>query len=269
MIDSNNTQNINGKKSTGKDDWESHWSLYSNSASENPAQRYRHRLILNEIQKWLTPGQSLNLLDIGCGQGDLLLKISKRFPEIALAGFELSKSGVQQTLKKVPHATILQEDILHPNADSVKLRGFGDVLCCSEVLEHVDDPKAFLDEISTYCRPQGFLIVTVPGGPMSAFDKHIGHRQHFNQKSLRELIATTKNLQTVKIYSSGFPFFNLYRLIVILRGSKLKNDVQSGESGHQNWFASLVMRVFHPLFYLNLLNSSWGWQMMAVLKIGK
>ena len=155
MIDSNNKQSKNGKKTTSKDDWESHWSLYSNSASENPAQRYRHRLILNEIQKLLVPGQPLNLLDIGCGQGDLLLKISKRFPEIALAGFELSKSGVQQTLKKVPLATILQEDVLLPKADTSKFFGWADVVCCSEGLEHVDDPTAFLNAITSYCRPQG------------------------------------------------------------------------------------------------------------------
>ena len=34
-----------------------------------------------------------------------------------------------------------------------------------------------------------------------------------------------------QIYKAGFPFFNLYRVVVIVRGNKLKNDVEKGYAG--------------------------------------
>jgi len=68
---------------------------------------------------------------------------------------------------------------------------------------------------------------------------------------------------------AGFPFFNLYRMAVIARGKRLVTDVQSGSHGASNWLARAVMAIFRPLFSLNLLNSPWGWQTVAVARLKK
>jgi len=31
----------------------------------------------------------------------------------------------------------------------------------------------------------------VPGGPMSAFDRHVGHRRHFSAAALRQLLVNS------------------------------------------------------------------------------
>ena len=36
--------------------------------------------------------------------------------------------------------------------------------------------------------PPAPLVVTVPGGPMSAFDHHIGHRRHYDIPDLTALL---------------------------------------------------------------------------------
>ena len=53
-----------------KDDWSEHWQSYAKSASENPAQKMRHDIILGAI-KGLHRSIDL-LLDIGSGQGDFI-----------------------------------------------------------------------------------------------------------------------------------------------------------------------------------------------------
>ncbi len=63
-------------------------------------------------------------------------------------------------------------------------RAWADFAVCSEVLEHLDDPVLFLKNSAALMSPGCKLIVTVPGGPMSAFDKHIGHRRHFSKLDL-------------------------------------------------------------------------------------
>jgi hypothetical protein len=97
---------------------------------------------------------------------------------------------------------------------------------------------------------------------MSAFDKHIGHRQHFSIPGLKSLLEESGYSQC-KVWGAGFPFFNLYRLVVILRGQKLVDD--ASQAGKPMSLASrLVMSLFGILFRLNLNRSTLGWQRFAV-----
>jgi hypothetical protein len=63
---------------------------------------------------------------------------------------------------------------------------------------------------------------------------------------------------------AGFPFFNLYRLIVLLRGERLVDDVANGARRRP---ARLAMRIFAVLFRLNLTRSPWGWQVLAAARV--
>jgi len=64
------------------------------------------------------------------------------------------------------------------------LVGWATDATCSEVLEHVDDPKRLMVRSRTLLAPGCRLVVTVPGGPMSCFARHIGHRRHFTPSGL-------------------------------------------------------------------------------------
>jgi hypothetical protein len=114
--------------------------------------------------------------------------------------------------------------------------------------------------------PGCVLVVTVPGGPMSEFDKHIGHRTHFTPESLREVLESA-GFVVETAAGAGFPFFNLYRLTVILRGKRLVQDIDNTASGHVSGLALLVMRVFNGLFRLNLNAGRHGWQVVARARI--
>jgi hypothetical protein len=109
------------------------------------------------------------------------------------------------------------------------------------------------------------LVITVPGGPMSAFDKEIGHRRHFTKESITSVL-TEAGFSVDKVYLSGFPFFNLYRLAVIARGEKLATDFATDERGLMAKTAALAMRVFRYLLPLCFDNSPWGWQVVALAR---
>jgi hypothetical protein len=65
----------------------------------------------------------------------------------------------------------------------------------------------------------------------------------------------------------GFPFFNLYRCLVILRGKKLISDVGTGTTNQSSWAARAAMAAFYQLFRLNLNSSRRGWQMVATARV--
>jgi SAM-dependent methyltransferase len=246
------------------DNWDEHWSRYDEAARRNPAQQMRHAILLKLLRGELGE-QSGKVLDLGSGQGDFLEKLSAAFPRLDLVGFELSESGVEISRRKLPQAKFIAADLFNPPADLMPYHRWASHAVCSEVLEHVDSPTLFLQAARTYLVDDARLIVTVPGGPMSAFDRHIGHRQHFTRDSIRATLASA-GFTVDRIYLSGFPFFNLYRGVVIARGRNLATDVQSGGRGFSSRLANGVMRVFRLLFRLNLLDSPFGWQVVAVAR---
>jgi SAM-dependent methyltransferase len=248
------------------DDWEQHWAVYSDGAERNPAQHFRRQLIC----KLLTAhgcSDASRILDLGSGQGDLAKDLRAAFPKAEIAGIELSAVGLAIASAKVPDARFFQRDLLEPASALAPARSWARYAVCSEVLEHLDNPGLFLAHASEYLAPEGTLVVTVPGGPMSQFDRYIGHRHHYNPQTLRSLLED--NGFTVELATTaGFPFFNLYRSVVILRGSCLITDVNTKSRGLTSLLARVVMALFRPLFALNLFGGSLGWQIVAVARLG-
>jgi len=246
------------------DNWDRHWELYGGSASRNPAQQMRHALVARLLRGGAGTSAP-RVLDLGSGQGDLIARLNREFPDAELAGFEMSARGVEQSRAKAPTAHFLAVDLFHPPPEAARFANWASGAVCSEVLEHVDDPAAFLRAARGYLAGEGRLIVTVPGGPMSAFDRQIGHRRHFTRASIRRTIEEA-GLTVERVYLAGFPFFNLYRLVVIARGEKLGDDVASGRNGLSARLAESAMAAFRGLFRFNLMDFPFGWQVVAVAR---
>jgi SAM-dependent methyltransferase len=245
---------------TRGDDWDRHWDDFSSAASRNPAQQYRRRLALELLEE---SGAPARVLDIGSGQGDFLAAAQARWPGAELAGLEVSERGVAETRAKVPGANVHRCDLLSSGESLGGLAGWATHAVCSEVLEHVDEPDMLMRNATGYLAPGCRIVVTVPGGRMSAFDRHIGHRRHFTPRELAEVL-TAAGLEVSWAAGAGFPFFNVYRALVIARGDRLVTDVAATGAGEPDGKARLAMAAFRPLFRLNRTRSRWGTQVLAV-----
>jgi hypothetical protein len=102
---------------------------------------------------------------------------------------------------------------------------------------------------------------------MSAFDHHIGHRKHFSIEALQRLL-TDSGFTAVSAFGAGFPFFNLYRLVVIQRGTKLVSDAAGERTAQMSPVARATMKVFAGLFRVSVPTSRWGWQIVGVATLG-
>ncbi|HTL11928.1 MAG TPA: class I SAM-dependent methyltransferase [Bdellovibrionota bacterium] len=252
---------------TARDDWDSHWEQYSEVTASNPAHEYRRQLIFRELADLIQgpEGEGTQLLDIGSGQGDFAREVSRRYPKTAILGLDLSQQGVEIARKKVPSGTFLQRDLLQSADVPPGQRQWADVAVCSEVLEHLDEPRKFLEHVSDYLAPSGRVLFTVPGGPRTFFDRHIGHRTHFTPRSFRALLESS-GFKVERVYGAGFPFFNLYKLLLLVRGRRLVTDVAAGADTSTRGLARRVMDLFGILFRLNRARSPWGWQIVALAR---
>jgi SAM-dependent methyltransferase len=246
------------------DDWDAHWTEYADSAEKNPSQKYRRQLSFQSLDLDRAAG-SVRLLDIGSGQGDFASAARARYPSIEILGLELSQRGVEISYRKVPDATFLRCNLALPDPPCKEYLGWATHAVCSEVLEHVDDPAVVLRNARSYMAPGCELLITVPGGPMSAFEKHIGHRRHFTPQKLRDLMEQS-GFAVEWTSGAGFPFFNLYKCAGYLRGQRLIEDVRKGSDGvPASRIALLAMAAFDVLFRFNL--SRFGWQMVGKAKL--
>ena len=246
-----------------KDNWNDHWKTKAESATANPAQDYRRKIIFKSLKLDQVKGP-VRVLDIGSGQGDFTLQLQSARPDAEILGLELSQSGVEISQKKNPTATFIQQDLLKYAVPQNPFKEWAQFAVCSEVLEHVEEPQKILTHIRPYLAPKSILVITVPGGPMSTFDKHIGHRKHFQRSELEELVQKS-GFSIEKISCSGFPFFNLYRMIVILRGKKLIQDAATPKK-KMPLLARFFMILFSKLFQFNLDHHSLGWQIICVAR---
>lgn len=102
----------------------------------------------------------IKILDIGCGTG-----IGTTFPVASLGysiiGVDIDKDSINWALKENIYSNAnfecgLLENLTH-------LSDF-DIVICSEVLEHVPNPKDFLLLLKSRLKPNGIIILTIPNG---------------------------------------------------------------------------------------------------------
>jgi 2-polyprenyl-3-methyl-5-hydroxy-6-metoxy-1,4-benzoquinol methylase len=141
------------------------------------------------LERLLDLKRTKRWLDIGTGYGFLLKRLMDRW-KIAVEGVELSLQEASYARDKLGlevHSRPLSEAGL-PAA------GF-DVVSCFEVIEHIPDPKAFLEELAVYVRPGGALVVMTDNFESHAarqlkagFPKWIPHTHisHFGPETLRK-----------------------------------------------------------------------------------
>jgi len=139
------------------------------------------------------PGDSI--LDVGCGDGYLLSRLSAR--GISVSGVELAPARVRQAETRLAAAGI-EADIRIGQAESLPFAdGSFDLVVCSEVLEHLVDPAVAVGEIRRVLKPGGRLVITVPRNEDIPVQRCVhcgkltprdGHLHRFDAASLRSLL---------------------------------------------------------------------------------
>src|SRR5438045_76568 len=140
------------------DDWNQHWKSYSASNALNPAQAYRQRLIFEALQleQAVAP---VRLLDLGCGNGELLSEAQRRRPELEVMGLDLSERACELAREKLPHGRFFAQNFAEPLRTPAGCDGFATHVVCTEVLEHLDDPAAALRNVRRLLAPGAKLVV--------------------------------------------------------------------------------------------------------------
>lgn len=194
----------------------------------------REKVPLKFMKRIMKPGVSF--LDAGCGNGDFILEVMKRFPKTQAKGIDYSDIEVKEARKK--GLDVIQGDF----GEGIKFKkDYFDIIYTGEVIEHLYNPDFYLEEINRVLKDDGFVIITTPNlcawfnrilmplgiqplflepstkskligaGPLRRFKKEaqpVGHIRIFTLQALKDLLhANGFKILDIKgaIYDEGFP----------------------------------------------------------------
>lgn len=132
---------------------------------------YRHRYLYPRLSSRLRG----SALDIGCGIGDML----RHRPETV--GVDINPETVAWCREQGLDARVMEVDKLPFEAATF------DSAILDNVLEHLTEPSALLDEIARVVRPGGSLIVGVPGTKGYTCDPD--HKQFYDEDTLVDRVS--------------------------------------------------------------------------------
>jgi len=105
----------------------------------------------------LKPKNKEIILDAGCGEGELSLRIAKKAKQVY--AIDIAKSAFSKVKKSSPKSIIFEKG----NVESLNFKNeFFDKIVSVETLEHVIHPKKMLQELSRTLKKSGKLIITYP-----------------------------------------------------------------------------------------------------------
>jgi ubiquinone/menaquinone biosynthesis C-methylase UbiE len=118
--------------------------------------RWIERRRVKAILDFLKPGGQDNVLEVGCGAGNVLEQVpAGQLHGIDLSTFLLKKSQSRLAPRR-PGLALANAERL-PFAD-----GQFERLVCTEVLEHVANPRQVVNEMARVATPDAVLVISVP-----------------------------------------------------------------------------------------------------------
>jgi SAM-dependent methyltransferase len=145
--------------------------------------RGRRAVIRAMLERASLPA-SPRVLDAGCGTGRNLREYARLGPT---RGVDSSPEAIELCRRRGAEnvAAAPVEDLPFDDASF-------ELVCATDVLEHLDDDRAALRELRRVTVPGGVLLATVPAYPWlwSDSDVTLGHRRRYTRPELVERIAS-------------------------------------------------------------------------------
>lgn len=179
------------------------------------------------------------ILDIGCGEGNLLFRLKDKFDE--LYGLDVAPSRLKEAEAKIKESDPSKASkfrFVEGNADDPLPfpNDFYDVITCIAVMEHVYDIFPLVKEMYRVLKPGGYIIAEVP---------NIAYLKHRISMLLGLLPVTSSpyNWREVGWDGGHIHYFTMKRLCQLFESQGFRIERKSGSgflAKFRNWWPTLL-----------------------------
>src|SRR3990167_9458135 len=182
-------------------------SNYQKHTTKNPIGKLFLNNFLNTVVKTIRPLNIDSVLDVGCGEGFTLARLQKEKIGKEFEGIEYDEGAIELGKKLYPRLNIQKGDIykLPHKSNSV------DLVICTEVLEHLENPKKAYRELIRVSKK--YVLLSVPNEPFFTIQRiarfqnilHLGaHPEHIQHWTIPAFTKFVK-IKGVRIVTRKFP----------------------------------------------------------------
>jgi SAM-dependent methyltransferase len=220
--------------------------------------RAKYRAMVDWIRATGLNTETARVGDFGCGAG-LFLSLLVRggiFPRENLLGID----SAYRTEELLADSGVRVVPTLE-NANEF------DLFLLMDVLEHIKDDSGALKLVLRYCRPGGYLFVTVPAMEWlwSGHDYYLGHKRRYTVNSLAKLLHSGSELDIVGIH---YFYASILPIAIPLRLMRRGQRERSFSDMRPTWNSinSIIKMILNIEVLLMKKNKLAGLTVMALCK---
>lgn len=180
---------------------------FEKHTTKNPVGKLFLNNFLNTVVKTIKPLNIDSVLDVGCGEGFTLHRLIKEKIGKEFEGVEADEAAIKLGKKLYPRLEIKKGDIYKL---PYKSNAF-DLVVCTEVLEHLENPKKAYRELIRVSKK--YILISVPNEPFFTWQRiarlqnilHLGaHPEHIQHWTIPAFTKFVK-VRGVKLITRKFP----------------------------------------------------------------
>lgn len=220
----------------------------------------RAEIVQRIIERYggLAPGDTI--LDIGCGTGAILKKLSARYRTV---GIDMSPLAIEYSKKRgLTEVFVMTAEEFPRDRYDVK------AVIMLDVIEHIDDDIAVLETARDIIGDTGRIIITVPAYMWlwSSHDLVNHHKRRYTRKTLRAALAKA-GLEPLKMSYYNTLLFPLAVVKKLLSRSRTIDRASAAVDQP----SKLVNTIFKAIFSLERfivpsINLPWGVSLVTVAR---
>ena len=235
-------------------------------AVRHPWEIARLRVVERLIARYGEPPDGSTIVDIGCGDAFVAFELAAKYPSCFVIGIDsgftpdiLSRLHASRSRERIKFVRSVPEAVRECCHDSP-----ASLMLMMDVLEHVEDPRALLEEVtaSALFGPATCLVVTVPAYQWlwTAHDVFLRHFRRYTRQRLDKCLTEAG----LHVERSGYFFASLIpvRMIKVLkerlwgRRPEAASDLTTVPDGQLS--AALIYRLLFADAYVGLALSRVG-----------
>lgn len=203
--------------------------------------------------------RSLRILEVGCNLGYIgavMLRQGHRY-----VGLDVQKQAVLKAKEYYGDHFICETVEQYASHCHEKF----DLICAFDVLEHVSEPRQFLDSCLSLLDNEGFMILTTPDGDQMrqeewATDLPPIHLTVFSRRSFTHIASRSLRVRFVDDVQPAYSRLSLQRYIRLILGGRLRKSFSRQESVAE---AVPILDPLNPGFYYGPKGTDLQWRFAA------
>jgi ubiquinone/menaquinone biosynthesis C-methylase UbiE len=182
------------------------WDYWADKYERLWVQKYSlsptRRDILKEIRKIIKPNESYNILDMGCGTGQLIREMQEEFKayNIKYTGVDIASKMIEKAKEKDPNSNYLNCSVDEFSVDGEQF----DIIICTHSFPYYPDKEVAMEKFHNLLKADGHLLLA-QASANTAYD-------HIAMFFVKFTTSKARYLSIKRMQAIGEKYFKLLRV---------------------------------------------------------